>query len=197
MKKMGIIELAIGALMLLSALITYIPEVECMYELTFLSNLAGGCLFLVDGLLNITAKKTLHNQFFLIVNIALFTVFFISVCGTLSGFAHFNFSGGMFLLHVINPTAVMIFYLLTKGEKDFHIKSVLLAPLLLMLFMCFDYIRFLLTGNLIYGLFPAEEVDFLTALIIGAVTYCFGFLVSLAVYSLGRLFKNKLPFNKN
>ena len=69
----------------------------------------GGVLCIVEGLLNLK-RKAAAITLFLISLTELSIVFLITVGCTALGFAHFNLSGGMIFLHVINPIAVLLMY---------------------------------------------------------------------------------------
>ena len=64
MKKTAIVELTIGLLLLVTALYTYIPQAQFMYELTFLSNTAGAVV-LYDAVVSGTAceAKAIAERF--------------------------------------------------------------------------------------------------------------------------------------
>lgn len=189
MKKRNVIELAVGLLMLVSALYTYIPEPQYMCELTFLSNMAGAGLFIVDGVYGIRKHKQLPGVLFLIETVTISAVFFITVGCTVSGLAHFNFSGGMIFLHVINPILVMGFYLFAEGERNFKFKEIAAGPIFVMVYLLFDYIRSFFVGSFVYGLFSIEEMSFLKAVLVGLVTYIIIGILGLLIYSGGRLVK--------
>lgn len=175
MKKSTLFEFAAGLLLLVSALYTYIPQAGYMYELTFISNTAGAVLFISDALYFAPGKKTLPGVLFLIEAVTIGIVFLVSVGGTLSGLAHFNFSGGMFFLHVINPLITIGFYLFAKAETTVRLRSLLSAPAFVMLYLLFDYIRFLFTGSFVYGLFPSDEMSIFVAVLIGFAAYLLTF----------------------
>ena len=56
MKKIPIIELLLGIMLISTALYTYIPQPEFMYEMTFLSNTAGGLLLIVSAIVGFGGK---------------------------------------------------------------------------------------------------------------------------------------------
>ncbi|MGN0669993.1 MAG: hypothetical protein ACI4JZ_05535, partial [Oscillospiraceae bacterium] len=175
-----------------TALYTYIPQAQFMYELTFLSNTAGGLVFLCDGILRIAKRKQLPSVLFLIESVTISVVFVISVGGTLSGLAQFNFSGGMFFLHVINPLIVIGFYLFAKGETKFRLRHIFLAPLFLIAYLLFDYIRFLVLGEFVYGLFAKEQMSVLFAVLIGLGAYIIAGAYGFGIYSAARAIRKKL-----
>ena len=187
MKKRILFELTIGLLMLVSALYTYIPEPEYMHELTFISNMAGAVIFLADGLYRMIRHKQLPKELYFIEAVTIGIVFLVSVGCTASGMAHFNFSGGMVFLHVINPILVIGFYLFEKGEREDRIKTVAVTPLFVIAYLLFDYIRFLLVGSFVYGLFPTEGMSVWKAIMIGIVTYIVVALWGLVLYAVRRM----------
>lgn len=186
MKKTIVFEFIVGLLLLVSALFTYIPQAQYMYELTFISNIAGAAVFLADAVIGTVMHRELPRVLFLTEAVTIGIVFLISVGGTLSGLAHFNFNGGMFFLHVINPLLVIGFYLFIKGEKTVRLNNLLLSPCFVMLYLLFDYIRFRLTGSFVYGLLPGDEMSLLTALLIGLAAYLILAVWGFAVYMGGR-----------
>lgn len=192
MKKIPIIELLLGIMLISTALYTYIPQPEFMYEMTFLSNTAGGLLLIVSAIVGFAGKKELPRVLFLIETVAISVVFLISVGCTATGLAEFNFSGGMIFLHVINPLLTLIFYLLAKGEKERKPQKFLPAPAFVTAFLIFDYIRFLITGKLAYGLFPPEKLSVPVALIVGIVTAALLGGYGFGLFSAARAIRRKL-----
>ena len=191
LKKVIVAELVVGILMLVSALYTYIPEPQYMHELTFLSNMAGAGIFIADGLCQMIRRKQLPGVLFLIETATISIVFLITVGCTVSGLAHFNFSGGMFFLHIINPILVIGFFLLFRGEREFKIKKIAVAPLFVTIYLLFDYIRFLFVGDFVYGLFPAEGMNLFKAIVIGVVAYIIVDIWGLVLYSIARIVRNR------
>lgn len=189
MRKKIVFELVVGILMLVSALYTYIPEPQYMCELTFISNIVGAGILLLDVVYELAKQKRLPSVLFLIETVTISIVFLITVGCTVSGLAHFNFSGGMFFLHVINPILYIGFYLFVEGERKFCFIEIVLAPIFIMVYLLFDYIRFLFVGSFVYGLFPAEKMSLLNAIVIGAVTYILIGGYGLAIFSIGRFVK--------
>ena len=66
MKKRIVFELAAGILNLVSALYTYVPKSQYMYELTFISNMAGAGLLLSDAIYASVKRKWLPSVLFFI-----------------------------------------------------------------------------------------------------------------------------------
>ena len=180
------IELMIGIIMMVSVLCAYIPQPQYMCEMTFLSNMAGAVLFLSDYALNKVKQKKLPHVLYLAGTVTISVVFLISVVGTVSGMANFNFSGGMFFCHVINPILVFLYYVFFRGEGKLRIADLALSPMFLSAYLLFDYIRFLITDKLVYGMFPADELTFCTAVLIGLMSYVIAVVLGLAIWGISR-----------
>ena len=65
MKKRIVFELAAGILILVSALYTYVPKSQYMYELTFISNMVGAGLLLSDATYAAIKRKWLKCLWYL------------------------------------------------------------------------------------------------------------------------------------
>lgn len=185
------VELIIGTIMLASALYTYIPQPQYIHELTFLSNMAGAVLFLSDYALKKAKQKKLPHVLYLAETVTISVVFLISVVGTVSGLAHFNFRGGMFFCHVINPVLVVLYYVFFRGERELRIADLALSPILLSAYLLLDYIRFLKTHELVYGLFPADKLTFLTAVMIGLMFYIITAVLGLVIWGISKGLRNR------
>lgn len=189
MKKRIVFELAAGILMLVSALYTYVPKSQYVYELTFISNMVGADLLLSDATYAAVKRKWLPSVLFLIETVAISIVLLIAGGCTVLGLAHFNYSGGMFFLHVVNPIVFMGFYLLVEAKK-FNIAEIAWSPIFVLLYLLFDYIRFRFVGSFVYGLFPTEKMSLLNAMVIGIIMYILAGTWGLLICSVGRLVKN-------
>lgn len=180
----NIIKILIGITAILSAIIGYRNSLDHFYELTFLSNLSCGLLLLVDGVLCYFNRKSvpiiLYQMIILCTNVVFFTCIF-----TLLGLHSFNFSGAFTFLHAINPPLFLMAYLffteLKIRDKTDYIKRIFISPLLIMVYLCFDYIRYLFTGTFVYGLVDAEKLSAVTILLIGIGFY---FLMAFMSYGL-------------
>lgn len=95
---------------------------------------------LIDGILNVIKKKSLPSSFYLNIAISILVVFLVCM-GSLAGAYKFNFKGAFFFMHVINPIAFVICYMIFVNERDRKIRFVLTAPIMIMLYFLFDYIR--------------------------------------------------------
>lgn len=185
-----VVKIAVGLLMVVSALIGYIPQPEYLVELTFVSNTLGGLLLLVDGTLSITKKKKLPNSFYLNVAVSILMVFLVCM-GSLTGAYKFNFRGVFSFMHVINPIVFIVCYMLFVNEQSRKIRFVLTAPIMIILYFVFDYIRCQFAGEFVYGFVEPQELTFFYAIITGLVMYIFMYLLGLSLFALNRLVHKK------
>ena len=178
-----IIQITAGIFIVLSAIWGYRNSTDHMYELTFISNTACGIVLLSDGLMNLLFDKKVPAWIYQMVLPCTNVVFFTCVF-TLLGWHSFNFSGAFFFLHVINPPLFLSVYLfcaeLKVESKSDYIKRIFISPLMIMCYLLFDYIRYIITGNLVYGLIPAERLTLVSAMLIGI-----GFYLLMAFMSYG------------
>lgn len=181
----NIIKIATGFLIIVIVLIGYLPQPEYLVELTCISNTLGGLLLLADGIFNITKKKMRLNSFYFNVTVSLFTVFLVCM-GSLTGLYHMNFHGAFFLMHVVNPVAFTAYYILFVKEQRHSVKEVITAPVMIMAYCLFDYIRYLFTGKFVYGFMDAEGFTFVWAVITGIVIYALMLLLSWILFALNK-----------
>ncbi len=190
----NVIKIAVGLLMIVNVLIGYIPQPEYLVELTCVSNMLGGLLLLTDGILNIRKKKNLPNSFYLNVAVSILTVFIVCM-GSFIGAYKFNFKGAFFFMHVISPIVFMICYMLFVNEQSRKIRFVLTAPIMVMLYFLFDYIRSRLVGEFVYGFVEPGELSFFYVIITGLVMYIFMYLLGLSLFALNRIVHKKAMDN--
>ena len=107
----NIVKIAVGLLMIVTVLIGYIPQPEYLVELTCVSNTLGGLLLLADGIRNTAKKKKFPNSLYLNAAVSILMVFLVCM-GSLTGVYSFNFRGAFFFMHVINPIAFIVCYIL-------------------------------------------------------------------------------------
>ncbi|MFA6830446.1 MAG: hypothetical protein WCR67_07105 [Bacilli bacterium] len=126
-----------------------------MYELTCLSNLLAGLLLILNG---IFYQKKIFGFLFILVLACILPVFLVTVVCSIAGLASFNFSGGFFFMHAINPLIVLAFFAFTNPftDKKENLISIFTAPLPILLYLLFDLIRYYVVGELVYGLIPTE-----------------------------------------
>ena len=171
--------------MIVSVLIGYMPQPEYLIELTCISNTLGGLLLLADGILSMTKKKICFNALYLNVTASIFIVFIICI-GSLFGSYNFNFSGAFFFLHIINPIIFVCFYMIFVNEQGRKMRYVLMAPTMTMVYLLFDYVRYRLNGEFVYGFIENEEFTLAFAIVAAIITYVFMYLLSLSLFALNR-----------
>lgn len=181
----NVIKVAAGLLMIVSVLIGYIPQPEYLIELTCISNTLGGLLLFADGILSMTKKKICFNSLYLNVTASIFIVFLICV-GSLFGSYNFNFSGAFFFLHVINPIIFVCFYLIFVNEQVRKMRCVLIAPTMTMVYLLFDYVRYRIKGEFVYGFIENEELTLAWVIAAAIIAYAFMYLLSLSLFALNR-----------
>lgn len=186
----NVIKIAAGLLMIANVLMGYIPQPEYLVELTCVSNMLGGLLLLTDGIVNATKRKSLPNSFYLNVAVSILMVFLVCM-GSLSGAYKFNFRGAFFFMHVINPIVFVSCYMLFVNEREREIRYVLTAPIMIMLYFVFDYVRSRIVGEFVYGFVEPGGLTFYYAIIAGLIMYIFMYLLGLGLFALNRLVHKK------
>lgn len=176
--------------MILSVLIGYIPQPEYLVELTCVSNTLGGLLLIADGIFEVTKKKNFPNSFYHNIAVSIFIVFLVCM-GSFSGEYKFNFNGAFFFMHIINPIIFVACYMIFVDEHDRKIRFALTAPIMIMFYLLFDYIRCQFTGEFVYGFVEPEEFTIFYAIIAGVVMYVIIYLLSLCLFALNRLVHKK------
>ena len=112
--------------------------------------------------------------------------------GSLSGAYHMNFEGAFFYLHALSPVLFILCYILFFNDREGNaVKKLLVTPVLMLLYLLFDFVLGKFRGSFVYGFFKPDEVSITDALIIGVVFY----LMMFAVGGLF-LFLNKLVHKK-
>lgn len=186
----NIIKILIGILMITSVLIGYIPHPEYIVELTCISNTLGGLLLIADGILNIAKKIKVPHSFYRNIAVSILTVFLVCM-GSLTGIYKFNFAGAFFFLHVINPVAFVVCYMVFINEKESNPKAVLTAPVMMMIYLLFDCIRCQFTSEFVYGFVKPEELTVFYGIMAGIGIYVFMCLLGLCIFNLNRLVHKK------
>lgn len=188
----AILTLIIGILLIITALIAYIPEPQFMKELTFISNMLIGILFIVTGVLELTSRR-INGIVYAMAAVIHFIVFFITVGGTAMGLK-FNFKGAMMFLHVINPVLTISYYLTAIKHNNYSIKMSLLIPVPFFCYMVFDYFYGWATGTFMYDIIKAPDYtkgNWFFGLIAGVLVYLFAWLVSLGIYYINKALNKK------
>lgn len=199
MKKhfIDIIKIAVGLIMAVTAIYTYLPYAEYMYHFTFITNMGGAILFIVDGILGIIKNKSIPNVLYLMHAVAISFVFLITEGATVYGMTTFNLDdGAMVFLHIINPIVVIVCYLCLGNDDRFSVKKIFLSPMIFISYLLFDYIRFMITHHFVYGLFSEKTMTHPKAVIIGLIAYTAAAVLGLIFHSTRCRFARIINKNK-
>lgn len=182
----SIFKLLIGSLMIATALIGYIPEPELFVEFSCISNLAGGLLLIIDGILNLKGKAA-PNVLYLNVCSGILLVFLVSML-SLTGAFKINLKGAFFFLHAINPIFFILCYIFFCNDKIQNIwKRLAVTPVFLLAYLLFDYILGNCRGYFVYGFSTPEQLSIGIAVITGIITYLIMSLFGFCIFSLNKL----------
>ncbi len=185
-KMKNLIKLLTGVLMIATALIGYIPEPELFVEFSCISNLVGGLLLVIDGILNLKGKHV-PNVLYLNVCAGILLVFLVSML-SLTGAYNINFKGAFFFLHAVNPIIFILCYIFLCNDKIQNIwKRLAVTPVLLLAYLLFDYILGNCRGYFVYGFCTPEQLSIGIAAIVGIVSYLIMCLFGFCILSLNRL----------
>lgn len=178
-KIIPISKIVLGACMIVFALIGYIPIPADLIEMTFISNLACGIILIVDGILFFKEKSV---PTFIYRNAAACIFFVFLICtGSLFGAYRMNFKGVFFALHTVFPILFILIYILLIKDNDTKLViKVTTTPVMMMVYLLFDFILGQIRGKFVYGMFKVEELGFGWALLGGVVIYLFLALVGWA-----------------
>lgn len=178
-KIIPISKIVLGVCMIVFALIGYIPIPADLIEMTFISNLAGGIVLIVDGILFFKEKSV---PTFIYRNAAVCIFFVFLICtGSLFGAYRMNFKGVFFALHTVFPILFILIYILLIKDNDTKLViKVTTTPVMMMVYLLFDFILGQIRGKFVYGMFKVEELGFGWALLAGVVIYLFLALVGWA-----------------
>ena len=125
------------------------------------------------------------------INTVFFSVFF-----KLFGWHDFNFYGGFFFMHGINPVIFLVLYLFStnliiKDKRD-YIRRIFIAPIMIMTYLLFDFIRYVVTGKLVYGLIATENLNYISVPLIGVVFYLLMAFMSYGLLDLKMFVQKKI-----
>ena len=127
----NIFKIIVGLFMIAVVLIGYIPQPEYLVELTCVSNMLGGLLLLLDGVLNITKKKAFPNAFYMNITVSiLYYIIFVNeqdrkvgyvlkapimiMAYVLFDYIHYQFTGE-FVYGFINSEKFTLVYAIIAG----------------------------------------------------------------------------------
>ena len=181
----SIIKILIGIMMLVTVAVGYIPTPEYLVEFTCVSNTLGGILLIIDGILNFK-NKSVPGILYLNVCAGILFVFLICL-GSLSGMYHMNYKGAFFFLHAVNPVLLTLCYILTKKDDAKNLwKHLAGAPVLLLLYLLFDYILGNCRGYFVYGFCTPEQLSIGIALLVELIMYAVLWLFALGMFKLNQ-----------
>ena len=160
MEPMKLYKIILGVLFLASVAYAYHDVPQYLYEGTAVSNTLAGFLLIADGALS-GRKKRVPGVIYLAETCFIMTVYTVTTFATaFSIYEGFSFKGGFMLLHAVNPLVFLAVYLFgtrhqAKSKKE-TVRYTFLAPSLITAYLIFDFVRWLLTGNFVYGLIPED-----------------------------------------
>ena len=166
-----LIQIFTGILFISTVGIAYLPSAlengMCEFELTFLSNLVMGCVFLTAGVKGLLKKKNLSQTIYINSVILLQIVFLICM----AFIKEFNFSGAFMFLHVVNPilatVEVFLFNECKEMPKPGTVFSALVFPIL---YLTYAIVYGYISGHWIYGIINIPERGIIFVLSVLSVT---------------------------
>ena len=135
-------------------------------------------------------RKNFPSLFYHNIAVSIFIVFLVCM-GSFIGVYKFNFNGAFFFMHIINPIIFAVCYIIFVDEHNRKIRFALTAPIMMMVYLLFDYIRCQFTGEFVYGFVEPKEFTFFYAMIVGLVMYIIVYLLGLCLFALNRLVHKK------
>ena len=109
-------------------------------------------MLLFTGISLLLKKKEIPSIIYHMWLVTIVLVCIISCVG------HFNFHGAFFFLHLVNPLAFLVYYMVFIDDIK-EIKKILLSPIPVMIYLVFDYIIGMLRGKFVYGIFEVYEMN--------------------------------------
>ena len=165
-----ILKMVLGVSMIVLAIIAYASIPQDLIEMTFVSNFCGGAVLLADGILCFK-NKSISSIVYRNLAVCLFFVFIICT-GSLFGAYNMNFKGAFFALHTVFPILFILMYIFFVDDRNGKlIIKLVTTPILMIVYLLFDYILGNIRGNFVYGFFTPNELTFLYALLTGLVFY--------------------------
>lgn len=165
-----IIQLITGLFFLINVVAAYFPSAleNGMYEfeLTFLSNLIMGVVFLIGGLMGIIKKKNLPQVVYINSVVLLQIVFLICM----AFINEFNFSGPFVFLHIADPIIATIeVYLFCESRKNTNLITILSALIFPIAYLIYAIIYGYVSGYWIYGIIniPDRGIGFVSEIVTG------------------------------
>ncbi len=187
----NVIKMLVGFFMLACVVAGYSPSPEYIYEMTCISNTAGGILLILDAMHGFHGKGKISDVLFMNVSLSILTVFFICAGSLLGLYGNFNFNGPFFFLHAVTPLAFVLCYLFFHSNGKGSLVEVLTAPIMMLCYLLFDYIRSRFTGEFIYGLVDTKVMSVPLAIVTGIVIYAVLVLLAFGLNALRGVIKKK------
>ena len=99
-------------------------------------------------------------------------------------------------MHGINPVIFLVLYLFStnliiKDKRD-YIRRIFIAPIMIMTYLLFDFIRYVVTGKLVYGLIATENLNYISVPLIGVVFYLLMAFMSYGLLDLKLFIQKKI-----
>lgn len=165
-----IIQLITGLFFLINVVVAYFPSAleNGMYEfeLTFLSNLIMGVVFLIGGLMGIIKKKDIPQVVYINSVVLLQIVFLICM----AFINEFNFFGPFIFLHIADPIIATIeVYLFCECRKNTNLITILSALIFPIVYLTYAIIYGYVSGYWIYGIIniPDRGIGFVSGIVAG------------------------------
>lgn len=182
----GAVKILFGILMIVTAILGY-GRLPRMYlaEFTFITNLLGGLLMTVDGILD-EFGRSVPMVLYLNVGTGILLVFLICLA-TLFTPNPFNYGGAFFFLHAINPVGFLLIYIfLCKDDCFSRIKRLLVTPVLAIAYLIFDYILGSVRGFFVYGFVMPDMLSLPIAAAVGIAVFLIVMLLGLILLALNK-----------
>ncbi len=179
--------ICMGIMMLITTGIAYLPGIisNGMYEfeLTFLSNLITGFVFIAGGSIGLLQKKELPQIYYL--NSSIFLVLVFLTC--MAFFKEMNFSGAFLFLHIINPiVALIVFVCFTSDGKKLKKIELVSTFFLPIIYLVYAIAYGILSGYWLYGFINIDDKGTLYVSIVCIIMAAGIFVVSVFLHRISR-----------
>lgn len=192
MKKLKVL---IGVYFLFSVVYSYYKIPEWLIEGTAVSNTLAGLVLISDGMLMHKGRRVPVFLYQTVVGFIMTVYSLTTFLTAFNIFDKFSFKGGFMLLHGVNPLIFLMFYLFTvrfeEKEKNNSFRKACIAPLLIMCYLLFDFIRHQITGEFVYQLLPNDS-NIVLILLFGAGAYVFEVLFNFGLIKLKLYTQSKM-----
>lgn len=148
----SIVTAALGAELVLSAILGYATKLGCCYEMTFLSNATTGVILLAASLVQRRGSDIPH---FLYLDITVLMATVMFVCAVFAPGACFG--NASVVMHLINPLAVIAYYLVFCDGRKQPITTAFTTLVLPTLYYVFMIVYGRVTGGAVYVYFDPNR----------------------------------------